>query len=69
VQRSPGTEYAPFYAGYVALVPETDVLAVLEGHVRHHLRVLAERYGLPRERAGHGPGGVRCGPCRPSWRS
>jgi hypothetical protein len=27
------TEYAPFFAGYMALVPEEDVLAVLEGQV------------------------------------
>jgi hypothetical protein len=32
-ERPPQSEYAPFYAGYVALVPETDVLAVLEGQV------------------------------------
>jgi hypothetical protein len=28
--RPPDTEYAPFFAGYVSLVPEPDVLAVLE---------------------------------------
>jgi len=27
------TEYAPFYAGYVALVPEADILAVLDGQL------------------------------------
>jgi len=27
------TEYAPFYAGYVALVPEADVLGVLEQQI------------------------------------
>lgn len=31
--RPPETEYAPFYAGYVALVTEIDILAVLEGQV------------------------------------
>jgi hypothetical protein len=30
IGRPTDTEYAPFYAGYVALVPEDDVLAVLE---------------------------------------
>ncbi len=29
--RPASTEYAPFFAGYVSLVPESDVLAVLEG--------------------------------------
>ena len=33
------TEYAPFYAGYVALVPETDILAVLEGQLGEVRRV------------------------------
>ena len=28
--RPPNTEYAPFFARYVSLVPEPDVLAVLE---------------------------------------
>jgi hypothetical protein len=35
------TEYAPFYAGYVALVPETDVLAVLDGQVAEVRRFAA----------------------------
>jgi hypothetical protein len=30
MNRPAETEYAPFYAGYVGLVPETDVVAVLE---------------------------------------
>ena len=29
--RPPDTEYAPFFARYVSLVPEADLLAVLEG--------------------------------------
>ena len=33
------TEYAPFYAGYVALVPETDILGVLEGQLDEVRRV------------------------------
>jgi len=40
-ERPPETEYAPFYAGYVALVPETDILAVLEGQVAAIQRLLA----------------------------
>ena len=40
-ERPPQTEYAPFYAGYVALVPETDILAVLEGQVDAIRRLLA----------------------------
>lgn len=39
-ERPPQTEYAPFYAGYVALVPETDILAVLEGQVDAIRRLL-----------------------------
>ena len=30
IARPGDDEYAPFYAGYVGLVPETDILAVLE---------------------------------------
>lgn len=30
VERPTNAEYAPFYAGYVSLVPETDALAVLQ---------------------------------------
>jgi hypothetical protein len=41
-------EYAPFYAGYVALVPETDVLAVLEGQA-DELRRLAASVAAERE--------------------
>ena len=40
-ERPAEAEYAPFYAGYVALVPETDVLAVLEGQVDAMRRLLA----------------------------
>lgn len=29
LERPSNAEYAPFYAGYVSLVPETDALAVL----------------------------------------
>jgi len=40
-ERPSQTEYAPFYAGYVALVPETDILAVLEGQIDAIHRLLA----------------------------
>ncbi len=41
-------EYAPFYAGYVALVPETDILAVLERQAGE-LRELAASVPADRE--------------------
>ena len=41
MQRPTGTEYAAFYAGYVALVPETDILGVLEAQVEEIRRLLA----------------------------
>jgi hypothetical protein len=41
-------EYAPFYAGYVALVPETDILAVLERQAGE-LRELAASVPAGRE--------------------
>lgn len=40
-ERPPQSEYAPFYAGYVALVPETDILTVLGGQVDAIRRLLA----------------------------
>jgi hypothetical protein len=43
-------EYAPFYAGYVALVPESDILAVLERQ-SGELRDLA--VSVPAERETH----------------
>jgi uncharacterized damage-inducible protein DinB len=39
--RPADTEYAPFYAGYVALVPEADILAVLGSQVDEFRRLLA----------------------------
>jgi hypothetical protein len=47
MQRPAETEYAPFYARYVALVPEADVLAVLERQAEE-IGVLAA--SVPRER-------------------
>jgi hypothetical protein len=53
--RPPADEYAPFYAGYISLVPDGDVLGLLEEQRRDTLALLAE---LPEERGGHryGPG-------------
>ena len=45
--RPAETEYAPFYARYVALVPETDILAVLEQQVEEIRRLAAS---VPPER-------------------
>jgi hypothetical protein len=44
--RPADTEYAPFYAGYVSLVPEDDVLVALERQVEE-LRALS--VSVPRE--------------------
>jgi len=50
VDRPTEAEYAPFYAGYVALVPEADILDVLERQVTEIRRLVA---AVPREREGH----------------
>ncbi len=47
VPRPAAGEYAPFYARYVALVPETDILAVLEQQVEEIRRLAAS---VPPER-------------------
>ena len=49
------TEYAPFYAGYVAQVPETDVLAVLEAQIDELARAAAPFSGA-RETFRYAPG-------------
>ncbi len=41
MRRPTEAEYATFYAGYVGLVPESDVLAVLEPQVEEMRRFLA----------------------------
>ncbi len=46
--RPADTEFAPFYAGYVALVPEDDVLAVLAAQVED-FRSLARSVAPARE--------------------
>jgi hypothetical protein len=40
-ERPTDAEYAPFYAGYVSLVPEVDVLTVLEAQVDEIRRMAA----------------------------
>ncbi len=47
MQRPTETEYASFYRGYVALVPETDIVGVLEPQVEEIRRLLA---AVPAER-------------------
>jgi uncharacterized damage-inducible protein DinB len=41
MQRPTETEYATFYRGYVALVPETDIVGVLQPQVEEIRRLLA----------------------------
>ena len=48
-------EYAPFYAGYVGLVPETDILAVLDRQAGE-LRELAASVPADRETYRYGEG-------------
>jgi hypothetical protein len=48
--RPAPTEYAPFYAAYVALVPEDDVLAALESQPADWRRLAA---AVPAERESH----------------
>lgn len=45
--RPGDTEYAPFYAGYVAKVPEAQIVPVLEGQLGELRRLVA---AVPRER-------------------
>jgi len=52
--RPSDTEYAPFYASYVSLVPEEDVVAVLEKQV-DELRQLAGTVSPDRETFRYAP--------------
>jgi DinB family protein len=52
--RPADTEFAPFYAGYVALVPEGDVLAALEAQI-DELRGLARSVAPARETFRYAP--------------
>lgn len=49
------TEYAPFYAGYIAQVPESDVLAVLEAQLDELPRA-ASAFSGARETHRYAPG-------------
>ena len=51
---APG-EYAPFHAGYVAMVPDGDVLATLKKQLGETLRLLS-RLGEPKSRYRYAPG-------------
>jgi hypothetical protein len=50
MERPQAGEYAPFYGRYVGLVPETDILAVLEGQAEEIRRLAAS---VPAERETH----------------
>lgn len=50
MERPTEAEYAPFYAGYVTLVPETDILGVLAGQAAEIRRLAAS---VPAERQSH----------------
>jgi hypothetical protein len=54
MNRPAATEYAPFYAGYVGLVPEADVLSVLEEQ-KDAFRRLAGTVTPDRERYRYAP--------------
>ncbi len=54
-RRPTDQEYAPFYAGYVALVPEHDVLTVLRAQA-DDLRAFAQDVPADRESFAYGPG-------------
>jgi uncharacterized damage-inducible protein DinB len=49
-RRPDATEFAPFYAGYVAAVPDGDIASILRRDGDEWQTVLAE---LPESRAGH----------------
>jgi hypothetical protein len=49
-QRPAESEYAPFYSGYISLVPEEDVLAALESQARETAALLGT---IDEGRAGH----------------
>ena len=53
--RPTEAEYAPFFAGYVGLVPEPDVIAVLDAQLPQ-LQALARGVSLEREQFAYAPG-------------
>ncbi|HEY4186832.1 MAG TPA: DinB family protein [Polyangia bacterium] len=52
--RPAAAEYAPFFAGYVSLVPETDILGVLEAQAGE-IRALAAAVAPDRETFAYAP--------------
>ena len=67
IDKPGDTEFAPFFAGYVSLVPETDVVAVLQdqaAEVHRHARAFSPGSGVVPLRAGE----VECaGAVRSPW--
>lgn len=55
VQRPDSAEFAPFYAGYVAALPDGDILRTLEVEMHHTLALLASISG-ERETHRYAPG-------------
>jgi len=55
MERPKQDEYAPFYASYVSLVPETDALAVLAAQPAE-LQALAAKVPAEREQHRYAPG-------------
>jgi DinB family protein len=55
IGRPADSEFAPFFAGYVSLVPESDVLSVLEAQ-RDDVRTCALGVSAARETYSYGPG-------------
>jgi hypothetical protein len=55
IGRPTESEYAPFFAGYVSLVPEADILVVLESQ-RDQIRSLARAVPSDKETFAYAPG-------------
>ena len=50
MNRPEPSEYAPYYEGYVSLVPETDIIPVLENQIQELRSLIA---AVPEERGSH----------------
>jgi len=50
MNRPEPSEYAPYYEGYVSLVPETDIIPVLENQIQELRSLIA---AVPEERGGY----------------
>jgi hypothetical protein len=55
IGRPTPTEHAPFFAGYIALVPETDVMSALEAQ-SSALQALARAVPVDKETFAYAPG-------------